>query len=160
MVLSETGTETKCRDHEEQYRSQILGDKPLSVIRGEGASDGAQQQGEKDGGTDGGGAVDGRNSSIAHEEARKGMLAAMKRLDEELKREQLKLSRNRRFRNVAGCGHDVNQIRPDVVAEEIRWVLANVKYEDVGKMHDTSSRRFRADLISKIRRIFRLHPST
>ena len=37
MVLSETGTEIPCEHAEEQYRSQILGDSPLSVITGEAA---------------------------------------------------------------------------------------------------------------------------
>ena len=160
-MFSETGTETKCRDHEEQYRRRILGDKPLSVIRGEGAFDGSgsarKKLGDRDDVDDGHGTTDERSDGSVHGDARREMLAAMKRMDEELKREQLKLSRNSRFRNVPGCGHDVNQARPDVVAEEIRWVLANVNYEEVAAMNSIASHRSRFDPIFWIRHVFRLH---
>lgn len=112
MVLSETGTETKCRYAEEQYRRQVLGDCPLSVIRGQSAFT----------------APRGEDVSILDEQCRvrDGMLEAMAAADEQLKRQQLKLSRNSRFRNVPECGHNVHLSRPDVVAEEIRWVLSNL----------------------------------
>lgn len=112
MVLSETGTETECRDAEEQYRRQVLGDCPLSVIRGESAFSARR----------------GHDVGVLDEQrkARDGMLEAMGKADEHLKREQLRLSRNNRFRNVPECGHNVHLTRPDVVAEEIRWVLSNL----------------------------------
>ena len=110
MVLSETGTETKCRHAEEQYRRQVLGNRPLSVIRGESAFN----------------ARLGQDADVPDEQrkARDGMLEAMGKADEKLKRGQLKLSRNSRFRNVPDCGHNVHIIRPDVVAEEVKWVLS------------------------------------
>lgn len=113
LVLSETGTETKCRYAEEQYRRQVLGDCPLSVIRGESAF--SSRRGE--------------DVDVLDEQhrAREGMLEAMGKADEQLKREQLKLSRNSRFRNVPGCGHNVHLTHPDVVIEEIKWVLSNVE---------------------------------
>ena len=113
MVLSETGTETKCRYAEEQYRRQVLRDGPLSVIRGESAFSARR----------------GEDVSALDEQhrAREGMLEAMGKADEQLKREQLKLSRNSRFRNVPDCGHNVHLTHPDVVVEEIKWVLSNVK---------------------------------
>ena len=113
MVLSETGTETKCRYSEEQYRRQVLRDCPLSVIRGESAFSARR----------------GEDVSASEEQHRacEGMLEAMGKADEQLKREQLKLSRNSRFRNVPDCGHNVHLTHPDVVVEEIKWVLSNVK---------------------------------
>ena len=111
LVLSETGTETKCRYAEEQYRKQVLGDYPLSVIRGESAFNARR----------------GRDVGLRDEQrnAHDGMLEAMGKADEQLKREQLRLSRNSRFRNVPNCGHNVHLTYPDVVAEEVRWVLSN-----------------------------------
>ena len=113
MVLSETGTETKCRYAEEQYRRQVLRECPLSVIRGESAFSARR----------------GEDVNVLNEQhrAREGMLEAMGKADEQLKREQLKLSRNSRFRNVPDCGHNVHLTHPDVVVEEIKWVLSNVK---------------------------------
>lgn len=112
MVLSETGTETKSRYAEEQYRRQVLGHRPLSVIRGESAFSARR----------------GEDVSVSDEQrrARDGMLEAMGKADEQLKREQLRLSRNNRFRNVPDCGHNVHLSRPDVVAEEVKWVLSNL----------------------------------
>ena len=113
MVLSETGTETKCRYAEEQYRRRVLRDCPLSVIRGEAAF--CAQRGE------------GMNVLNEQDRAREGMLEAMAKADEHLKREQLKLSTNSRFTNVPDCGHNVHLTHPDAVVEEIKWVLSNVK---------------------------------
>ncbi|CAF9931262.1 hypothetical protein IMSHALPRED_008574 [Imshaugia aleurites] len=112
MVLSETGTETRFRYADEQYRRQVLGDCPLSVIRGDSAFTPRRRE----------------DVSVSHEQgrARDGMLEAMSIADEQLKREQLKLSRNSRFRNVPNCGHNVHLTHPDVVAEEVKWVLSNL----------------------------------
>ena len=112
LVLSETGTETKCRYAEEQYRRQVLGDCPLSVIRGESAFSARR----------------GEDGSMPDEQrrARDLMLEAMGKADEQLKREQLRLSRTSRFRNVPDCAHNVHLTHPDVVAEEVRWVLAHL----------------------------------
>ena len=116
MVLSETGTETKCRYAEEQYRRQVLGDCPLSVIRGESAF--SVRRGE--------------DVSVPDEQrrARDLMLEAIRKADERLKREQLKLSRNSRFRNVPDCGHNVHLTNPDVVAEEVRGFVRSYASED------------------------------
>ena len=123
MVLCETGTETKCENHEEQYRVQILGDKPLSVLRGEAAFEQKPRKQEHE--TE---ELTNVGESIKEQtEAHRKMLAATKKMDEDLKREQLKLSRNSRFRNVPHCGHNLHTVRPDIVAEEIRWVLENAK---------------------------------
>lgn len=127
MVLSETGTETKCQYAEEQYRTRILGDSPLSVIRGESAFCG-QRKGHEGAGdvgnvNDTGKSRDGPGQSTEHSR----MMEAMGKLDEELKREQLQLSKKSKFRNVPNCAHNVHLVRPDVVVEEVRWVLDNLK---------------------------------
>ena len=111
MVLSETGTETECRYAEEQYQRQVLGDCALSVIRGESAFTARRE--------------DDMSVSDEQRRARDSMLETMAKADEHLKREQLRLSRNSKFRNVPNCGHNVHLTRPDVVAEEVRWVLSN-----------------------------------
>lgn len=113
MVLSETGTETECTFAEEQYRRRVLGDCLLSVIRGESAFKARREE-----------VVD-VNVSDERRRVRDGMLEAMGVADERLKREQLKLSRNGRFRNVPDCGHNVHLTHPHVVVEEIKWVLSN-----------------------------------
>ena len=127
MVLSETGTETKCQYAEEQYRTHILGDSPLSVIRGESAFCGQRKghEGAEDLGNvnDTGKSRNGPGQSTEHSR----MMEAMGKLDEELKREQLQLSKKSRFRNVPSCGHNVHLVRPDVVVEEVRWVLDNLE---------------------------------
>lgn len=117
VVLSETGTETECRYAGEQYRRQVLGDCPLSVIRGESAFGTRRREEEEDE----------EDVSVPDEQrrVRDSMLEAMGMADEQLKRKQLKLSRNSRFRNVPDCGHNVHLTHPDVVVEEIKWVLSN-----------------------------------
>ena len=121
MVLSETGTEPECRYAAEQYRTQILGDKPLSVVRGEAAF-GRSFKSSKRGIDEGGDEGDQQHSKI---------LQDMERMDEQLKKEQLKLSRNNKFRNVPECGHSVHVECPEVVVEEVRWVLNNIVSAEV-----------------------------
>jgi pimeloyl-ACP methyl ester carboxylesterase len=116
MVLVETGQETAldAKMEERQRRRQVLGRKPLSVIRG--------------------------NSFIAqwkrleaNEEAtrrpdptQRGLLEAWDAEDERLKRAQLALSSNHRYVEVRDCGHHVIRDRPDVVAMETGWVMGQV----------------------------------
>lgn len=120
MVLSETGTETKCRYAEKQYREQIMGDAPLSVIRGAAAFVGRSAEPLKRIQ----GAPDQVNDVTDQDPQR--MLQQMGEMDKMLKMEQLKLSRNSKFRNVPDCGHAVHRDRPDVVVEELKWIMANL----------------------------------
>ena len=128
MVLSETGTETKCRYAEKQYQRQVLGDCALSVIRGESAFTARREE----------------DVSMSDEQrrARDSMLEAMANADEHLKREQLRLSRNSKFRNVPDCGHNVHLTQPDVVAEEVKWVLSNPMKTKRSRMKVANSRLF------------------
>ena len=119
MVLSETGTEPKCEHAEEQYKTQILGDSPLSVIRGEAAfsrsfKSSKHLTNEQD--------QQGDNADQLHRK----ILQNMEEMDIQLKKEQLKLSRKSKFRNVPDCGHSVHLDRPEVVVEEAQWVLENI----------------------------------
>ena len=130
MVLLETGTETQCRYAEEQYRRQVLGDSPLSVVRGESTISARWDQEV--------GVLDEQNK------ARHDMREAMDEADERFKREQLKLSRNSRFRNVPDCGHNVHLTHPGVVTEEVKWVLSNLMIARTrrGRVGFTDSRFF------------------
>ena len=149
MVLCETGTETKCGDHEEQYKTQILGNKPLSVLRGEAAFEQKPRKQELEKGEVASIGESPREQTEAHQK----MLAAMKNMDEDLKREQLKLSRNSKFRNVPQCGHNLHTVRPDIVAEEIRWVLENAKPSPVNPEQSVIADRRRESIFARIRRL-------
>lgn len=122
MVMVETGQETALDPKVElqQYKRQILGDKPLSVIRGntliwkwkqyEDALAGAQTDAER-----------------ARLAPQKQLLDATDKEDERLKKEQMKLSSNCHYVHVPDCGHGVIQQRPDIVSEEVRWVMENLQ---------------------------------
>ena len=114
MVLAETGQETVSEHEQDQYKRQILKMHPLSVIRGQSLI-GRRKQLERD-------KTVGKKSSrqLKREEA---VLEQWDREDERLKKEQLKLSKNYRYVYLEDCGHHVVRDRPEVVAEEIRWVL-------------------------------------
>ncbi|KAI9661285.1 MAG: hypothetical protein M1821_009612 [Bathelium mastoideum] len=116
MVLSETGAETPCQYHEMQYKKRVLGDHPLSVIRGEL---GVGHSRSRDPNTE-----DTRTRNQLEEMQR--LASTVNEADLRLKREQLQLSRNTRFQNVP-TGHNVHRERPDIVTEEIHWVLSSVK---------------------------------
>lgn len=135
MVLAETGQETPTRYDEEQYRGRILGRKPLSVMHAVASVAGAptsevgrddDDAEENGGGENGGGDLGERH---AHHDQVSGAERRMRRLwveeDERLKKAQLQMSLNARYVRVEGCGHHVVRERPDVVVEEVRWVLGS-----------------------------------
>lgn len=121
MVLVETGQETAMdpKVEKQQYKSQILGNKPLSVIRGNTLiGKWAQFQ---------------TATMAAKSDAERGTLAAQKQLldamdmeDEILKKVQLQLSRTHHYVHIPDCGHNVIQQRPEVVAAEVQWVMDNL----------------------------------
>ncbi|KAF3759906.1 alpha/beta-hydrolase, partial [Cryphonectria parasitica EP155] len=104
MVLAETGQETPIKHEAEQYKKQILGSKPLSVIHADSL-------------------LGKRGGSTSAEELRLRDLWAAE--DERLKRAQLGLSSNARYVRVDDCGHDIIDERPHIVAAEVSWVLEN-----------------------------------
>ncbi|KAL6714227.1 hypothetical protein ACLMJK_007650 [Lecanora helva] len=139
MVLSETGTETKCEHAEEQYETQILSDAPLAVIRGEAVINPSRMTSDE------------TASGQAHgQDAYQKVVRGMQETDESLKREQLRLSRNSRFRNLPDCGHSVHIERPEVVVEEINWVLNNICHAQSASQVVMSSSTVKPSLVSRI----------
>lgn len=115
MVLVETGQETPTPFDEEQYQRRILGCKPVSVthaVAGDSAAlaGGNQVKGDARNGT-----------ACGQDENRMRQLWAQE--DERLKKAQLQLSSNARYVRVDGCGHHVVRDRPDVVIDEVKWVV-------------------------------------
>ncbi|GFF43176.1 uncharacterized protein YqjL [Aspergillus lentulus] len=101
----------------EQLKKQALGDRPLSVIRCNGLRD-YQRLYEK--------AVEAGNGTEAQRAAFRELLEKWDGMDDEMQGEQLRLSRRSRMVHLPDCGHNVHLIRPDVVAEEIRWVREQI----------------------------------
>lgn len=65
------------------------------------------------------------NGTVEQRRAFGALLETWDGVDEMLQREQLGLSGRSRYRKVEDCGHNVHLVRPDVVAEEVAWVLRN-----------------------------------
>lgn len=97
----------------EQYRKRAMGDKPLSVIRCNSAMEYERiyQKG-----------VDIGNGTEDQRKAFRCLLDRWDNIDREIKEEQLQLSSNTHLVHIPDCGHYVHLVRPDVVADEIRWV--------------------------------------
>lgn len=112
IVLAETGQETLSEFEEQQYRKQILGKRPLSIIRANSLL--AKQRELEQASAKG---------SVPNPEATNAMLQQWDAEDERLKKEQLKLSSNTRYVHVPDCGHNIVRDRPDIVAAEVKWVL-------------------------------------
>ena len=130
-VFVETGQEGGLDPQLEkaQYARCVLGARPLSVVRGnsflekweelEAAEHRAKC--EVSGGW-GGGRMSGASSKEGLRLQRE-LLQRADAEDERLKKKQLGLSRNSRYVHVPDAGHNVIRDRPDVVAEELSWVL-------------------------------------
>jgi hypothetical protein len=74
------------------------------------------------------------NGSLEQRKAFKGLLEKWDVVDKELKEEQLKLSRNSRLVFLPDCGHNVQLLRPDVVASEIRWVMDSIQKSGIASL--------------------------
>ncbi|KAJ5771316.1 uncharacterized protein N7511_003367 [Penicillium nucicola] len=108
-----------------QYERQALGDKPLSVVlcksiteyeriyeKGIEAGNGTQEQ------------------QMAFRKTLDGWDAAAREMAED----QLQLSSKTRFVYLPDCGHHIHLIRPEIIAEEIRWVLRMAQNKDTQKL--------------------------
>lgn len=115
MVMVETGQEAAWDPEIEQrqYSRQVLGARPLGVIRGNSLI--AKFK-----------ALDYVDAESEGSETQRKMLRAWDAEDERLKKAQLALSRNHRYTYLPDCGHHVIRDRPDVVVEEVRWVMQNL----------------------------------
>lgn len=102
----------------EQFRRQALGNRPLSVIRANTASDyrAVYEKGVAAG-----------NGTEEQRAAFRGILDRWEYIDKELQEEQLRLSSNTHFLRLEGCGHNVHLVRPDVIAQEVSWVRDRIK---------------------------------
>lgn len=97
----------------EQFRDQAMGDKPVSVIRGNSARDYRMIYDR---------GVQAGNGSEEQREKFRDLLGRWDSVDRVLQEQQLRLSRKARMVRVEDCGHNVHLVRPDVIAEEVRWV--------------------------------------
>jgi pimeloyl-ACP methyl ester carboxylesterase len=143
MVLVETGQETGIDPavEEDQYRRQVMGSKPLSVIRGNSFRDKFAHFEERLNAAE----DESQRQGIRNEPGFK-MLEMMDKEDERLKKRQLQLSRNSRYVHVPDCGHGVVRDRPQIVADEVDWVmqqrgLVNEKAMDGGSNTVGESRK-------------------
>jgi pimeloyl-ACP methyl ester carboxylesterase len=100
-----------------QLENQVLNAKPLSVIRCNSKRDYEKiyQAGAEAG-----------NGTDEQRRAFRELLDSWEEVDRELKEEQLHLSCNSRLVYLPDCGHNVQLMRPDAVAGEIRWVMENI----------------------------------
>ncbi|KAJ4128835.1 hypothetical protein NW768_007355 [Fusarium equiseti] len=166
MVLVETGQETGIDPEIEQrqYQDQILGNKPLVVMRGNTLK-WKQMQYE-------------RALAAEHNLAsptlliQKQMLDATDKEDERLKKVQLQLSGNNRYVHLPDCGHGVIQERPDAVREAVCWVMEHLyspeddleeeaaqeidgQQEDSGTKKIVQARQKKHSLLGKITNLLR-----
>ncbi|MCJ1240317.1 hypothetical protein MMC14_008318 [Varicellaria rhodocarpa] len=96
-----------------QLDSTILGDYPVSVIRGDSAMDIRKILNA--------GVAAGNGTKEQHEKM-KFFVDGLAEIDERHQREQLKLSKCGRMVYARESGHNVQITEPEVVAEEIRWI--------------------------------------
>ncbi|KKK13540.1 hypothetical protein ARAM_001713 [Aspergillus rambellii] len=101
----------------EQYRNKALGSKPLSVICANSAQD-YERIYEK--------GVEAGNGTQEQRRAFHELLDRWDTTNRMLQEEQLQLSSNAHLIPIPDCGHNVHLVRPDVLADEIRWVWEKI----------------------------------
>lgn len=98
----------------DQCRNRVLQDRPLSVIKCRSSLDYERIYRA------------GIEAGYGTNEQRRAFRNLLDRWDsicDDLQREQLKLSSQSRLIEVPDCGHNVNLLRPDVIVQEVRWVV-------------------------------------
>lgn len=107
-----------------QVQTQAMGDKPLSVIRCNGARDYERiyQKGIEVG-----------NGTTQQREAFRDLLDRWDAIDHSLKEDQLRLSSNAHLLHQPDCGHNIHLVRPEVVAREIQWVLRQLQTRNTSR---------------------------
>lgn len=101
-----------------QFQNRSMGNRPVSVIRCNSARD-YERIYEK--------GVEAGNGTPQQQRAFRDLLDRWEAIDRELKEEQLQLSSTTHLVHLSDCGHNVHLIRPDIVADEIRWVLDQLR---------------------------------
>ncbi|KAF3398069.1 hypothetical protein F1880_006389 [Penicillium rolfsii] len=100
--------------NKKQFQSRAMGDRPVSVIRCNSARD-FERIYEK--------GVEVGNGTPQQQRGFRVLLDRWEAIDKELKEEQLRLSSTTHLVHLPDCGHNVHLIQPEIVADEIRWVL-------------------------------------
>lgn len=100
-----------------QLDRQVLGKRPLSVIKGSKQKEFMKlyEAGVKRG-----------NGTEELREFVKNAIERLGPLDEELTRDQLRLSQNNRYVYAKNSGHEVELTEPELVAGEVKWVLGEI----------------------------------
>lgn len=108
--------EEVCRQlgKKQQFKNRILGHRPLSVIKCQSSQD---YERIYEAGLDAGNGTDEQRNEFRY------LLENWDNWSTELQREQMQLSSHARWVEVPHCGHNVNLIRPDVIVQEVKWVL-------------------------------------
>ncbi|KAF2811328.1 alpha/beta hydrolase fold protein [Mytilinidion resinicola] len=100
-----------------QLERRLLGTKPLSVIKANSKRD-FERIYEK--------GVEVGNGTQEQQRGFRELLDSWDEADKVIKEGQLQLSSNARLIHLSDCGHYVHLVRPQVVADEIRWVSDNL----------------------------------
>jgi pimeloyl-ACP methyl ester carboxylesterase len=100
----------------EQFQNRAMRDRPVSVIR---CSIRDFERIYEAG-------IEAGNGTTEQRQAFRRLLDRLPLIDQDAKEEQLQLSSNTHLVYLPECGHNVHLTRPDVVADEIRWVLERV----------------------------------
>ncbi|KPM43822.1 hypothetical protein AK830_g2813 [Neonectria ditissima] len=108
----------KTLGEKKQLERQILGSKPISVIKGNSAREYHQVY---DAGVVAGNGTEEQRAIVSK------MIEGMEEKDDVLQREQLKLSSVSRFVQLEKPGHLVILEEPEAIAAEVRWVLETSK---------------------------------
>ena len=131
MVLVETGQESVWDSKIEQRQNsrQALGSRPLSVIRGNSLITKFKE-------------LESLESDGKTLDARRKTLEQWDKEDTRLKRAQLALSKNHRYIHLPDCGHGVVRERPDVVIEQVEWVMQNLDASEQAQRSKTLQKPF------------------
>jgi pimeloyl-ACP methyl ester carboxylesterase len=101
-----------------QLDRQAMGNKPLSIIRCNSARDYERIYAA---------GVEAGNGTEAQQRAFRRTLDQWDSAMQDLSIDQLRLSSKTHFIYLHDCGHNVQLVRPDVIAGEIKWVLDQVR---------------------------------
>ena len=112
-----------------QFQKQALGRQPLSVIRCNFPNDWriVYEAGVKMG-----------NGTDEQQAGARKFVEKWELFDDDLRTCQLRLSSRNRYRQFTDCGHDVPLRRPEYIAEEVRWVLGQLKSDGVTCLIDST----------------------
>ncbi|KAJ5852453.1 uncharacterized protein N7529_011838 [Penicillium soppii] len=101
-----------------QLDRQAMGEKPLSIVRCNSARDYERIYAA---------GVEAGNGTEIQRRAFRKLLDQWESATQGLSKDQLRLSSKTHFVYLNDCGHNVQLVRPDVVAKEIKWVLDQIR---------------------------------